>query len=368
MRVRRFNLPRRTGDAVAGLRKEMENAVHKEHTSGNSFTPLFVSISALLCSLCSGCALFVGSNILKAPTIAISANPTSVAVGQTAILTVTAVDATKVTVTGSDGTTYDLAMSGGVQSVKPTATTTYTAVATNSKGNASSTATVTVSQNQPTVNITATPLTITNGASSVLTVTATNATQVTVTGTDGSSYTLQPAGGTQSVSPTATATYTATATGTGGSITASATVTVDPAGSIKAVDHVIFMLQENHTFDNYFGMLNPYRQANGWNKGDDGQIYNVDGIDDKLTTITNQNDEGTAFSLFKLKSACVDDESSDWLASYGDVNRFDFSATRPTTMDGFVHNAEGFAKSCAASGSCSGNFTDTTGQRAMGYY
>ena len=27
-----------------------------------------------------------------------------------------------------------------------------------------------------------------------------------------------------------------------------------------AINHVIFMLQENHSFDNYFGMLNPYRR------------------------------------------------------------------------------------------------------------
>jgi phospholipase C len=40
-------------------------------------------------------------------------------------------------------------------------------------------------------------------------------------------------------------------------------------------------------------------------------------------------------------------------------------------MDGFVHNAEGYAKSCAApgaGGSCSGKFTDLAGKRAMGYY
>ena len=93
--------------------------------------------------------------------------------------------------------------------------------------------------------------------------TATNATQVTVTGTDSSSYTLQPSGGTQTVSPTATTTYTAAATGAGGNASASATVTVMPPGSLNSIDHVIFMLQENHTFDNYFGMLNPYRKANG---------------------------------------------------------------------------------------------------------
>jgi phospholipase C len=173
------------------------------------------------------------------------------------------------------------------------------------------------------------------------------------------------------VNPTATTTYTASATGAGGKTTASATVTVAPADSLQSIGHVIFMMQENHTFDNYFGMLNPYRKANSWNIGDDGKDYEVDGIDDKLTTISNMDDEGTSFPLFKFTSTCVDDETSAWLASYGEVNTYNFLATRPILMDGFVHNAEGYAKSCAApgaGGSCSGNFTDLTGQRSMGYY
>ena len=131
------------------------------------------------------------------------------------------------------------------------------------------------------------------------------------------------------------------------------------------------MQQENHSFDNYFGMLNPYRKANGWNIGDDGTDYEVDGIEDKLAKISNLDDEGATFSLFKFTSTCIDDETSDWLASYGDVNRYDFLASRSILMDGFVHNAEGYAKSCAApgaGGSCSGTFTDLTGRSAMGYY
>jgi phospholipase C len=208
------------------------------------------------------------------------------------------------------------------------------------------------------------------GSSTALTVTATNAAQVVVTGSDGSSYSLQATGGTQNVSPTSTTTYTATATGTGGKATATATVTVI-AATLQSINHVIFMLQENHTFDNYFGMLNPYRQANGWNVGDDGVDYAVDGIDDKLSTINNEDDQSTSFPLFKFTSSCVDDMSSDWLASFGDVNRYDFLTDRPINMDGFVHDAEGYANSCSqpgAGGSCAGSFTDTTGQRAMGYY
>lgn len=299
------------------------------------------------------------------PTVTISAGPASIASGASTTLTVTATNATAVVVTGSDGSSYQLQPAGGSQLVTPSATTTYTATATGTGGKVSATAVVTITVPAATVTISANPVSVNAGGSSVLTVAATHATQVVVTGSDGTSNTLQPSGGTLSVTPTATTTYTATATSAGGNATATATVTV---GSVQAVQHVIFLLQENHSFDNYFGMLNPYRHTNQMNVGDDGVDYEVDGIDDKLTKIANDDDENTSYPLFKMKSTCVDDESSAWLESYGDVNRYDFSKSRSINMDGFVHNAEGFAKSCNQSKKCSGAFTDTNGQRAMGYY
>jgi phospholipase C len=306
---------------------------------------------------------------VAAPTVTIAANPTTIAPGGSSVLTVVAANATTVTVTGTDNSSYALTSTGGTQTVSPTATTTYTATATNAGGSTTATATVTISSTEPpTVTIVANPTTIVAGNPSLLTVTATNSTTVTVTGTDSSSYNLQPTGGTQSVTPASTTTYTATATGSGGTISATATVTVDPVGTVNAVDHVIFMLQENRTFDSYFGMLNPYRVSNGWTTGADGNTYAVDGIDDKLSTISNTNDNGDKYSLFKFTSTCIDDASSAWLESYGDVNTYNFAATRPIQMGGFVHTAEGFANSCNANGGCSGNFTDTNGQRAMGYY
>ena len=42
-------------------------------------------------------------------------------------------------------------------------------------------------------------------------------------------------------------------------------------------------------------MLNPYRKANGFNIGDDGKEYDVDGIDDKLTTISNEMTKARRF-------------------------------------------------------------------------
>ncbi len=310
-----------------------------------------------------------------AATVAITANPTSITAGASSTLTVTATNATQVTLTGSDGTAYTVPPTGGTQLVSPSVTTTYNASATG-PGTPTSTpamASVIVTVTQPatpTVTIAANPASITAGSSSTLTVIATNATQVTVTGTDGSSYTLQPSGGTQTVTPAASATYTATATGNGSSATGTATVTVTAPGSVQSINHVLFMLQENHSFDNYFGELNPYRQAHGYTTGDDGKVYKVDGIDGREATISNQTDgpNSQTFHLFKLATTCVDDMSSSWLESFGDVNRYNFLTTRPIAMDGFVHNAEGFAKTCAASGTCSGQFTDLAGQRAMGYY
>jgi len=170
------------------------------------------------------------ANVQSTPTIAITATPSAISsVGGSAVLTVTATNATQVTVTGSNGASYTLQPNGGTQTVVPTATTTYTAVATGTAGGTVS-ATTTVTLPAPpatTVTIVAAPTSIVSGSSSVLTVSAANATQVTVTGTDGSSYTLQPNGGTQTVTPTATTTYTAVATGAGGAnVSATTTVTL----------------------------------------------------------------------------------------------------------------------------------------------
>jgi phospholipase C len=206
---------------------------------------------------------------------------------------------------------------------------------------------------------------------STLKVTASNATAVAITDNlDSHRYVLSATGGTQSVNPTKTIIYTATASGADNqTATAKVTVKVNTGSLNASVNHIIFMMQENRTFDHYFGMLNPYRRSLHWNIGDDGNTYDIDGIDDKLSTISNPDDEGDVFTLFKLNSTCIDDDSSAWLPSWGSVDRFNFSPSRPIKMDGFVHTAEGYAKHCAQSGTCSGGeFTDLVGRRAMGYY
>jgi phospholipase C len=237
-------------------------------------------------------------------------------------------------------------------------------------GGALSTAVAVTVPTPPTVSFETSPVSIETGSTSTLKVSAANATQVTVSGTQGITYTLAGTGGTQTVTPSTTTTYTATATGAGGTATATATVTVDSSAGVQAINHVIFMLQENHSFDNYFGMLNPYRTASNMSVGDDGNRYSVDGIDDKLTTIGNESDEGTSYSPFKFASTCVQDMTSSWLESYGDVSRYNFSLSRGINLDGFVHTSENYAKGCQANGGtqCAGTFSDFTGRDSMGYY
>ena len=272
-----------------------------------------------------------------APTVRLAASPTTVTVGSSATLTWTSNNAASAAINNSIGT---VALAGST-AVTPTQTTTYTITVTGS-GNATATAQATVTVTPvaatPTVTISANPQSISAGQSSTLTVTATNSTNVVITDNVNSiSYPLAASGGTQSVSPTATTIYTATATGPNNkTATASVTVTISSGGgSLNSINHVIFMQQENRTFDTYFGMLNPYRHALGFNIGDDGKDYEVDGIDDKLNTISNMDDEGDVYPLFKFTTTCVDDETSAWLESYGDVNRYDF-LTYPPDSDGWL--------------------------------
>jgi phospholipase C len=216
------------------------------------------------------------------------------------------------------------------------------------------------------VSITAAPTTIGKGNATTLTVIAANATQVVISdNVDSTIYHLAGTGGTQSVTPIATTIYTATATdGNGDTATATVNVTVNATATVALINHVIFQMQENRSFDSYFGMLNSYRQKYGLNVADDGHVYNVDGIDDKLTNY-NVDNNNVQHPLFHTISTCLDDMTSAWEESYGSVNRWDFSLNRLLLDDGFVHVAESFA----LSGSGSGTFTgDTTGERAMAYY
>jgi phospholipase C len=121
----------------------------------------------------------------------------------------------------------------------------------------------------------------------------------------------------------------------------------------SSINHIVFMVQENRSFDHYFGKLNDYRVANGF-----GSPNDVDGLPPNAS---NSGPDGTPVLSFHLRTMCIENLSPDWLESHSDFNLRDPLSDTPT-MDGFVHNAAEMAKCC------NNNFFDVQGRRAMGYY
>ncbi|MFB3915358.1 MAG: phospholipase C [Terriglobales bacterium] len=121
---------------------------------------------------------------------------------------------------------------------------------------------------------------------------------------------------------------------------------------ITAVNHVVILLQENRSFDSYFGKLNDYRAANGISGTVDGLGANG------FTNISPVT--GAPVSSYHSGSVCMENMSPDWAESHADMNianPADFSAFK---MDGFVNTAAGIA--------AFDQFLDLEGRRAMGFY
>ena len=157
------------------------------------------------------------------PTVALSANPTTISVGESAVLSWTSTNATSCTAhEGWSGTKS----TSGSASVSPTQTTTYQLDCTGAGGDAIDSVTVTVNQPEPedpTVDLTANPVTVNEGSASLLSWSSTNATSCEKSGGWSGATTTS---GTLTVTPSATTTYTITCTGAGGTANDSVTVNV----------------------------------------------------------------------------------------------------------------------------------------------
>jgi phospholipase C len=156
----------------------------------------------------------------------------------------------------------------------------------------------------------------------------------------------------------ATGTTTGGTTGTtGGTTGTTGGTTGTPGGGntagLKSINHIIFMFQENRSFDHYFGKLNDYRALQGLPP-------DVDGIPPQ--GFSNPSYDGTfTVPSFKLKTACMANPSPSWNESHVDFNRNNPSSNTPT-MDGFVRSAAAYSRDPSHPDS------DSEGYRAMGYY
>ncbi len=125
-----------------------------------------------------------------------------------------------------------------------------------------------------------------------------------------------------------------------------------PSGDITVVKHIIYMLQENRSFDQYFGQLNAYRQSQGLSTDVDVTPANASQL---------SYDHSTKFTPFHMNSQCVEEMSSYWNESHNDWNHFAPTTATPL-MDGFANSAGGNSRNSNPPG------FDINGQRVMGYY
>ncbi len=156
------------------------------------------------------------------PTVTLSANPSTVANGASALLAWTSTDATSCVASG--GWSGSEPTSGSASTGNLTSNQSYTLTCTGPGGSAAQTATVTASAAAPTVTLRARPSSITAGSASTLTWSATNATSCTAGG--GWSGNLATSGSQSTGALNSSTTFTLNCTGAGGSASQSATVTV----------------------------------------------------------------------------------------------------------------------------------------------
>jgi phospholipase C len=123
----------------------------------------------------------------------------------------------------------------------------------------------------------------------------------------------------------------------------------------KSVNHIIFMAQENRSFDTYLGHLNDYRTSQGLPADVDGMPADASNPNDPAGPHANQG----PVSAFHLKTMCIENTSADWATSHINFNYWNPASNTPV-MDGFVAGA-------AAAAYFEG-LHDTLGLRAMGYY
>jgi phospholipase C len=163
------------------------------------------------------------------------------------------------------------------------------------------------------------------------------------------------------------------------SCTAVPGVTPAPTQNAIPVNHIIFLSQENRSFDHYFGALRQYWAQNGIpDQSLDGlPQFNPDSgaapLNGPAPSIPGCNpsspppancvvDTGNPLTSYHLITQCIENPSPSWNEGHVDWNYNDPVGQQPAVLNGFVLTAADDARQNVPP------FKDTNGMRAMGYY
>ncbi len=146
--------------------------------------------------------------------------------------------------------------------------------------------------------------------------------------------------------------------------------TVSQQGSLNSLNHIILFMQENRSFDHYFGALNAYRakqnpplpqDVDTWTSGADKTPTNVS--TPSYDPVTGK--QAAPIQAFHMQSACSENLTPSWNETHRIWN-LNHTGSGVFTMDGFAFIEGKFAHDEFTFGLP--NFTDFAGKRAMGYY
>ena len=157
------------------------------------------------------------------------------------------------------------------------------------------------------------------------------------------------------------------------------TATFGAIQNVTALNHIIFLAQENRSFDHYFGALRGYWAQNGYpDQSFDGlpqfnpssgaaPLYGpppaIPGCDPSLPPPSDcVFDTNHPITSYHLITQCIENPSPSWNESHVDWDYSDAVGLLPATLNGFVWTAGHDARALVPP------FNDTDGIRAIGYY
>jgi phospholipase C len=129
-----------------------------------------------------------------------------------------------------------------------------------------------------------------------------------------------------------------------------------PAGSLQSIEHIIFTMQENRSFDHYFGKMPDYRRKNNIPGADD-----IDGLPANASNPARDDPSQLVFA-HHIETPRHEGLSPAWNTAHRQMNRF-HPTSRERKMDGFVYAAANFSRDPEQQPAC-----DINGLRAMGFY
>ena len=184
---------------------------------------------------------------------------------------------------------------------------------------------------------------------------AANAASVTI---DQGIGNVSPVAGSMIVHPTQSTNYTCTARDRFGDQVSSVAKVVFSTGNVSNLNHIVYMLQENRSFDSYFGNLAYYRVYIDNIPG--AQMSDVNDLHNLPPGFTLQNPQGQSYPPFHQRTECTEGLNPKWNQSHTDMDLvggdwLHLSASSQFLMDKFLITTDP-------------DQYDPTETRALGYY